>query len=169
MPWAACGDCGALYRSPGGSCEACAARRRAHNDKARGTAASRGYGASWRRTSRRDREADSRCRACMLGEVWALRYGSWVVEAVPQDYRAAVLVDHVIPLDDGGADEWPGAPGDGLLLERYLEHAEQAIRAREVVLFGAPHTVIPRVNRQPLCRSCHGVKSALERRRTERG
>jgi len=69
----------------GGKCRAHARER----ERQRGSAASRGYGAEWRRK-----------RATYLAE------HPWCVDCLAKgQYVPATEVDHVIPLSRGGADE----------------------------------------------------------------
>lgn len=192
MPWYPCPapGCGAISRTRG-PCHEHRTYRHRRLDATRGSATARGYGGDWESIRARHLTAEPTCRACRMGEVWALVAGAWQVERLAAGAGVetpATLVDHCIPLDDGGAHDWPADPATADQLACYLRACAARLAAADAKLYpgadpapgqaptgrhlqaGASTRApgLPWCNLQSLCRACHARKSARERPRQPR-
>lgn len=188
MPWYPCPapGCGAISRTRG-PCPQHRGYRHRRLDATRASSTARGYGGDWETIRARHLELEPTCRACRMGEVWAMVAGSWEVERLAAGAGVetpAQLVDHAIPLDDGGAHDWPCDPATADLLACYLRACAARLAAADAKLYPGAHpgagrqlqaagdatagAVAPWCNLQTLCRACHGRKSARERPRMPR-
>ena len=83
--------CPELVRTPGERyCEKHKKKHDAQYNKQRGSAASRGYGAKWRKLRLMFLRANPLCRECLNQGI----------------IKEATDVDHIIPLKNGGTNEW---------------------------------------------------------------